>query len=294
MLSSRYVRSYNENRAKLSDSLDNGSFENQETYGTNARPAFKDIIHVKDLDTQFVPSSGKGRRAGKLVIIGDVHGMKEELVKLLDKVHFNEKKDHLILAGDMISKGPDNTGVIDLAIKLHASAVRGNHEDRILLAYDDIHSKHVDIPGPTEGPNIQLDTMEEESFSHGDYKDRAVAKSLSKKQVEWLKGLPVILRVGTIDGMGEVTVVHGGLVPGVKLERQDMFYAMNMRTIDLGSHLPSDENEGTPWSKVNIEILKLVIHSLTMLFSSGIIIKSASPRTKDPLSSMATTQNVAL
>lgn len=250
-LYARILRPYAEEQAILTNSLDKTVFDGQGAYGLNARPGFKDVVQVKDLDTQFLPDTGKRRRAGRLIIVGDVHGMKSELVKLLDRVQFNDKKDHLVLAGDMISKGPDSPGVIDLAMELHASAVRGNHEDRVLLAYDDIHAKHVILPGPAEGLSKRLDTMEEESFSHGDYKDRAVAKMLSKKQVQWLKNLPVILRIGPIEGMGEVAVVHGGLVPGIELEKQDPFFAMNMRTIDLDSHIPSDENEGTPWTKVN-------------------------------------------
>lgn len=51
---------------------------------------------------------------------------------LLEKVAFLPENDHLIFVGDMINKGPDSVGVVELARKYGASAVRGNHEDRIL------------------------------------------------------------------------------------------------------------------------------------------------------------------
>ncbi len=132
-----------------------------------------------------------------------------------------------------------------------ASCVRGNHEDRILLAHRSLHSNSVPLQGPTEDPHSADDDMGEESFSHGDYKDRSLAKELTAKQIEWLEACPVILRVGAVEGMGEVVVVHAGLVPGVDLERQDPFNVMNMRTIDLETHVPSENrDEGVPWTKI--------------------------------------------
>ncbi|KAE8454557.1 hypothetical protein EG329_000180 [Mollisiaceae sp. DMI_Dod_QoI] len=223
----------------------------KDEFGTNARPAFSDMIQLMDLPASLLPETGKHRHSGRLVIVGDVHGMKDYLVRLLDKVKFDRRHDHLILAGDMISKGPDSPGVVDLAMELGATAVRGNHEDRILLAYKDMMTEHVltDTPDPNEERYKKNDALEEESFSHGDYKDRALVRALGEKRIKWLKECPVILRVGKLGSMGEVIVVHAGLAPGVKLENQDPVMVMTMRTIsDEG--VPSDEREGTGWMKV--------------------------------------------
>jgi hypothetical protein len=227
--------------------------ELHEEYGVNSRPGFTDLIQVQDLSSKFLPETGKHRHTGKLVVVGDVHGMKDSLLELLEKVEFNEKHDHLILAGDMISKGPDSVGVVDLAMKLGATSVRGNHEDRIILAYADMIAEHAsaDHPGPNEEPEKKLDDLEELSHSHGDYKDRALAKQLGKKRIKWLRKCPVILRVGDLGNMGEVIVVHAGLAPGVKLEKQDPSMVMNMRTIG-GDGVPSDEHGGKGWWKVSI------------------------------------------
>ena len=222
-------------------------------YGVNARPGFKDMIQLLDLPSNYLPEIGKNKHPGRLVVVGDVHGMKEALMDLLDKVKFDDKHDHLILAGDLISKGPDSPGVVDMAMKLGASAVRGNHEDRILLAYDDMVAEHIEIdaPGPSENRNKEEDALEEESFSHGDYKDRALVRALGEKRIKWLKDCPVILRVGKLGDMGEVVVVHAGLAPGVKLEKQDPVMVMNMRTID-DDGVPSDGRDGLSWGKVSV------------------------------------------
>ncbi|KAH6675041.1 Ser/Thr protein phosphatase family protein-like protein [Halenospora varia] len=228
-----------------------GNDENApQEYGLNAQPAFKDTIHLMNLPPKYLPQTGKHRNPGRLVVVGDVHGMKDSLVELLEKVNFDEKHDHLILAGDMISKGPDSKGVVDLAMKLGAIGVRGNHEDRIILAHKDMVSGHTkaESPSPHESTDEAQDTLEEQSFSRGDYKDRKLVKQLGEKRIKWLKECPVILRVGTLGDMGEVVVVHAGLAPGVKLEKQDPAMVMNMRTIKHG--VPSDERDGTVWQKV--------------------------------------------
>lgn len=67
-------------------------------------------------------------------VIGDVHGMYEMLVELLDT--WNSDTEHLILLGDMIDRGPQIKEVIDLARKLQiehsATLLRGNHEQMLL------------------------------------------------------------------------------------------------------------------------------------------------------------------
>lgn len=210
-----------------------------------------DPMQVQNLASSFVPEMGKHRREGRLIVVGDVHGMKESLVKLLDKVKFDQKKDHLVLAGDIISKGPDSPGVVDLAMKLGASSVRGNHEDRVLHVHADMEAEHVDMsaPGPAEHTKQEEDEMEDLSNKNGRHKDRALVKALGPHRLKWLKKCPVILKVGDCGSLGEVVVVHAGLAPGVPLASQDPTMVMNMRTISHDG-VPSDGREGKSWYKV--------------------------------------------
>lgn len=187
------------------------------------------------------------------------------MVGLLTKVSYNAGHDHIIFAGDMISKGPSSASVIKLAMSMKASCVRGNHEDRVLLAHRDINSHSISLkslkkeklnpPDPSSeksgNPASGDGSLDAELFSHGNGIDRELAGSFSQKQIDYLASCPVILRLGQIRGMGEVHVVHAGLVPGVKLERQDPTGVMNMRTIDMETHVPSRGANGTPWNKVS-------------------------------------------
>jgi len=244
---------------------------------------FDDITLVGELDNSLVPQPDDGRSSSRglgrrLIVVGDIHGMKPELEHLLKKVQFDRESDHLISVGDMISKGPDSVGVVELMMELGASAVRGNHEDRILLARKGMHSKSIallprsaSVPNsPDEEREVQdedavLSDMDGFSKSNGD-KDRLLAKQFSKEQIKWLKDLPLILKIGDVEGLGNVVVVHGGLVPGLRLERQDPYAVMNMRTIDLKTREPSDSRKGSVWTKVFLSIFPISLLSPQPLF----------------------------
>ncbi|KAJ5360451.1 Molybdenum cofactor biosynthesis MoeB [Penicillium concentricum] len=217
------------------------------SFGANSPPQFDGLIRMHTLDPELVPGDLVGVDSGessrkRLIIVGDVHGCKEELVQLLEKVSFSRKGgDHLIFVGDMINKGPDSTGVVELARQLSASSVRGNHEDRILLLRQHmVKTKTLATP----------DDDEESRFDSRELDQRALARSLSDEQAQWLENCPVILNVGQVPGMGQVVVVHAGLVPGVELEKQDPSSVMTMRTIDLDTHVPSPKKKGMNWAKM--------------------------------------------
>jgi len=67
----------------------------------------------------------------RTLIVGDVHGCREELEDLLDESGW-EEDDQLVFVGDLVAKGPDSLGVIRLARELGARAVRGNHDQHCL------------------------------------------------------------------------------------------------------------------------------------------------------------------
>ncbi|KAK4503074.1 hypothetical protein PRZ48_006501 [Zasmidium cellare] len=221
------------------------------TYGIakGGRDIDPDLVRLQDLDKRLLPG-GEADVEGKrrLVFVGDVHGCKEELVKLLKEVEFDENSDHLVLVGDVISKGPDNVGVLDELIRLNASSVRGNHEDRILQVARSAHN-----------------TLSSTS-SKGHAKDLALLKQLKPRHIEYLRSMPLMLHIPSLPQAAKPThkkdspisehilVVHAGVVPGVPFSKQDPYYIMNMRSINRRTHVPSalhasSKNE-KPWFDV--------------------------------------------
>lgn len=229
-------------------------------YGLNRRPSFPNMIQLRTLDPDLLPVDGNSRsrhpRSRRLVFVGDIHGCKHELVMLLDKMKFNPKHDHLITTGDMIDKGPDSLGVVDLLLEMNASCVRGNHEDRVLQTRNSL--QHM-LAAPVG--------LEEQSKSpKEDDAERALARSLGPEQAAYLQSCPVILRVGDVSAFrGEVVVVHAGLVPGVPLVNQDPSSAMTMRVIDLRNYVPSRDHKpdrhSVPWTRLWNKVQKVIPNS---------------------------------
>lgn len=67
--------------------------------------------------------------------IGDIHGMKDKLVGLIDLLPI-EADDHLIFIGDYIDRGPDPFGVVEYLVGLRerqrCTFLLGNHESMFL------------------------------------------------------------------------------------------------------------------------------------------------------------------
>ncbi|KAJ4005588.1 hypothetical protein NW752_002422 [Fusarium irregulare] len=199
---------------------------------------------------------------GRLIIVGDVHGHLPELKNLLEKVSYDKSKgDQLIFVGDLINKGPDSPGVVQLAMDLDALAIRGNNEDRVLAAYSAAkRGEDKAIIERWNRFNAEAEKEKEKEKSEGDQEVRATtrddlkvlsredlkpymaasdfgtAASLSDEQIKWLASQPLILRIklpreatAAPWNAGTVIVAHGGLVPHIPLEEQDPWAVMNMR-----------------------------------------------------------------
>ncbi|PIG79664.1 aflYe/ orf/ Ser -Thr protein phosphatase family protein [Aspergillus arachidicola] len=217
-----------------------------------AHKIFPITTFISDLPSNLTPQlfssaedepTSTGRR---LVIVGDVHGMKKSLDALLEKVNFDKRNgDHLIFVGDLVNKGPDSPGVIDRAVELGASAVRGNHDNAVLEAAGEIKARG-DNPmhagGITSGSAKLPEGSGAESLSetHG-------PRTLDAPP-DWLAALPLILRIklphhSTSSLDDTLLVVHAGLTPGIPLEKQDPHAVMHMRSL---THAPGDEGTLIP------------------------------------------------
>ncbi|KAI0125203.1 Metallo-dependent phosphatase-like protein [Xylariales sp. AK1849] len=204
------------------------------SYGPYARPPLHGLLPISSLPAEKLPTTSPS--SPRLIIVGDVHGQLRELEAILKEAGYSSSRgDHVIFTGDLIAKGPDSAGVVALAMEMNASGVRGNHEDRILLAYENINAKHVIAPGlgsmsDLKGTANEDDDLTEPTLLQGDQsKELSVARELTAAQRSWLSKLPVILKLGTVPNYGDMVVVHGGLAPDVPLENQDPWAVMNMR-----------------------------------------------------------------
>lgn len=156
----------------------------------------------------------------RTLVIGDVHGCIDELVELL-RVAGWTRDDRLVLAGDLVAKGPDSRAVVQLARERGALAVLGNHDAHVL--------KH------REGRGDAL------KGTH-----REVAETLTEADWRYLELLPLYLDFPELNAL----VVHAGLLPGVPVSEQPRHLLLNMRSIDARGEPSTRVEGGRPWAEL--------------------------------------------
>jgi hypothetical protein len=241
--------------------IENGQ-EKLNTYGMAQGGEYQHgAVKIQDLDEMYIPGGEEdphGER--RLIFIGDIHGCKKELLKLLEKVDFDPAWDHLIATGDTINKGPHSAGVLDHLIHLNATTVRGNHEDRLIHTAKNVFDAFASSPEDSLPPLQDTDSLVD--VTSASHRDAKTLKSLRARHLRYIQHMPLILRIRALPQAGKPTtsstspvaepivVVHAGLVPAVPLEKQDPYYVTNMRSLHPKSHVPSADRAGKGGKKV--------------------------------------------
>jgi hypothetical protein len=250
-----------EMRSGFVNPIDNGK-ERLNTYGIARGGDYQHgAVKIQELDERFIPGGEDdphGER--RLVFVGDIHGCKDELLKLLKKVDFDPAWDHLIATGDTINKGPHSAGVLDHLIHLNATTVRGNHEDRLIHTAITVFDAFDSSPEASLPPLQDTDSLVD--VTSASYRDAKTLKSLHARHLRYIQHMPLILRIRALPQAAKSTtsstspiaesivVVHAGLVPAVPLEKQDPYYVTNMRSLHPKSHVPSVDRAGKGGKKV--------------------------------------------
>ncbi|KAG8756887.1 hypothetical protein FRC12_010436 [Ceratobasidium sp. 428] len=91
------------------------------------KPDFSQYVDLAVLHKHALRSKG-----GRVVFVGDIHGMQESLQHLLKKVQFDAAHDTLVHVGDVIVKGPHSRKVLQDLMALNAIGVRGNQDQRVV------------------------------------------------------------------------------------------------------------------------------------------------------------------
>jgi hypothetical protein len=132
--------------------------------------------------------------AARTLIVGDVHGCIDELERLLEAVGMT-RDDRLVMVGDLVAKGPESVAVLRLLQELKAESVLGNHDAHLLRVR---RARLAGQPVPDVSDAV-----------------KKVARKLDEEDWAWLEALPYTISIPKHGSL----VVHGGLVPGVPIER---------------------------------------------------------------------------
>ena len=170
--------------------------------------------------------NGAGAAAVRTILIGDIHGCLDELQDLLRVCAIDWKRDRVISVGDLVAKGPDSHGVLQLVRETGMAAVLGNHDAKLLSV----------------GPQTQGEAAAGDDADH----HLAVARTLDAADWALLESLPLYLDLPELN----VLVVHGGIRPGVPLEEQPRGVLMNLRSITPAGAPSNRVDGGVPWASL--------------------------------------------
>jgi serine/threonine protein phosphatase 1 len=147
---------------------------------------------------------------GKIFAIGDIHGCKSHLDKLMATLDINAEHDTLVLIGDYIDRGPDSRGVVDALLDIRKSiknviCLMGNHEQMFLDYY--------------------LESRDEELFMHNGGINTLISYGLAGMGKKHLtvpdKHMEFFTTLQKWYMTDNYIFVHAGLRPGIPVEKQD-------------------------------------------------------------------------
>jgi serine/threonine protein phosphatase 1 len=160
--------------------------------------------------------------------IGDIHGRSDLLAALIDEAAREPKlrdKRTIVFLGDLVDRGPDSLGAIDLAIGANARVgadeaigLMGNHEAMMRLALDaetplDDAIDALETWIANGGDRTMAEFVKtEEPLEYLDDMLTEARASLPPRVRDWLSSLRASWR------SGQVLFVHAGVNPQVELE----------------------------------------------------------------------------
>lgn len=135
----------------------------------------------------------------KTFVVGDIHGRCAQLHGLLDLLPRDETNDTLIFIGDLIDRGANVPGCVELVRKHcvenpeRVICLRGNHEQMLLDFIDGANTVWIDSSTGSDQTFVQFTGKPFIFRTEADF-DAArqlIAKSIPVEQLEFLRQLPL-------------------------------------------------------------------------------------------------------
>ncbi|KAG0370402.1 hypothetical protein BGX24_002031 [Mortierella sp. AD032] len=257
---------------------------------------FAQYIYQEELQLNYGDSSSSSHnnnnngqeqsKPRRTIVVGDVHGSLVGLERFLKKVEHNPQRDTVILAGDIVAKGPQSLKVIDRAIEHQIKCVRGNHDDVVIRWRGFLDSIDAAILEEYEASPAFVDessideavgvveagaeadetetrfaaTMEAFFFQRGinipsDLDRRSehylIARAMTKAQYNYLRQCPLILTIPKEISLNHIPVhvVHAGIDPTRDILHQRPWVLVNIRNL-LKDGTPSrKKSKGRGWAR---------------------------------------------
>ena len=143
--------------------------------------------------------------------IGDIHGEIGKLTRLYELIAEDAVRHSaqtmLVHLGDMIDRGPDPRGVIELAMAMERAtncvSLKGNHEELMLNAYDKPDTAGI-YHWASNGGDETIASYKAANGQADDWRD-----AIDREHLKWLRALPIQHR----DETRNILFVHAGIDP---------------------------------------------------------------------------------
>ncbi|KII89033.1 hypothetical protein PLICRDRAFT_40685 [Plicaturopsis crispa FD-325 SS-3] len=187
-------------------------------------PDFSKYVPLRTLDAKEFPIDSED---GRVIIVGDVHGMAKQLQHLLSKLSYDRHRDTLIHVGDIVAKGSRKGSLETLSFMAehNITGVRGNHDQMVIewRAWMDWISSlsggerflrevnnadpELDMDEELEGPNAKWWKMIPEGWEvYGDH--YKIARDLNSFQYQYLLSRPLKLHIPS----AHAYIAHAGIL----------------------------------------------------------------------------------
>jgi bis(5'-nucleosyl)-tetraphosphatase (symmetrical) len=140
--------------------------------------------------------------------IGDIQGCCKHLKQLLKSIHFNENKDKLWVAGDLVARGKYSLETLRFIYNLNSQVVLGNHDINLLAI-----------------------VAKKRKLRANDNLEALLNASDCQKLINWLRRRPLL----HYDKKFNLMMVHAGLPPQWDLKSAKK-YAHEVEQVLAGKH----------------------------------------------------------
>jgi serine/threonine protein phosphatase 1 len=137
------------------------------------------------------------------LILGDIHGQYNALIRVLEKADYDPDRDILYCVGDLTDRGPDSAKVLKFCIEHQVLSIRGNHDMWFL---DYLHRGHAPMIWLSQGGYETITSFQKESISH-------------ERVLDYYEAMPYYREI-ELEGLS-IAVFHGGITPGIPLKDQN-------------------------------------------------------------------------
>lgn len=173
-----------------------------------------------------VNTAPSGPANARAYAIGDVHGRLDLLRALLSEIEADSsarpcEREYLVFVGDLIDRGPDSNGVIDLLLRSkkylpHPVFLMGNHEEMMLRVLEKPDEKFRDWLSYggyecAQSYGVEVGRLAVLDVAHG---SALVKDAIPREHLDFIGSFADSFR------FGDYLFVHAGIRPGIPLDEQ--------------------------------------------------------------------------